>query len=299
MIRGSTSIGDDALLIQNPNSLHFLVRIVDDFLMISTDRHVSIRFLKKINQGHPCLGVRFNRRKTQVNYKVSLKNSRTGKNEPSEISSCCKNGKFAWCGLLIDTRTCEISLDLERFSGTHATDVVTTHHLGNEGLSLRKKMKDFVRPRCCQKLLFSSYINGLDTIRLNFYQTLLLCAVKTLHYLKNSVGADVAGRHIFIYNSVCDTIHFSFVLISSKFRHNFAGTKQECVRAGAFQLAWSDAFWLGRHAFYSVMRREGGHYTKLCQLFSQGSGLPVGNQQELIDVSKHSLGLFPLDRIHV
>jgi len=290
VIRGSSSSADcNVVFIQEKQDLHLLVRIVDDFLLISTSKETSIRFLKKLNKGIPKLGVKINSDKSRVNYPISLQDKVTNNNEQVTRVS---NDFFPWCGLLINTKTCEISLDYSRFSGLQATDTVVIHRGGNEGVNLKKKMKDFVRPRCNQKLLFSSCINGVDMIRLNFYQTFVLCAIKLVHYLNGS-GVSITGHEQFIYNSACDTIHYAFLLISSKLKHGglqIASSTDTNVDSSKFQLEWNDALWLGRHAFFSVFGRLGkGQYVKLCKLFVDER---VSNRKDLLVVSRKALKLW-------
>lgn len=288
VIKGSSSANCDAMFLQSQNDLHLLVRIVDDFLLISTNKDTSTRFLKKLNRGVPGLGVKINSEKSQVNYPISMENTGTGKVET--VRAC--QDFFPWCGLLIDTRTCEVSLDHNRFSGSQATDTVVIHRAGSEGLALKKKMKDFVRPRCSQKLLFSSCINGIDMIRLNFYQTFLLCAIKTIHYM-NGTGISSLKHQQFIYNSACDTIQFAFLLITSKIKHGHVRTLSSSTESDVtFQLAWKDALWLGRHAFLSAFQREGKQYAELCQLFSESSRTKI--REGLLAVTRRALKTFPL-----
>eukprot|EP00985_Skeletonema_marinoi_P023407 scaffold15607_cov89-Skeletonema_marinoi.AAC.1 len=192
-IRGNSSNECDSVLVKNPNALHLLLRIVDDFLLISTDKNASIRFLGKLNGGVPSLGVKVNQDKTRLNYSAP---------GGAECNNLCRSF-FPWCGLLIDTTTCEITLDYERFSGHKAIDTVSVHRLGNEGTNLRKAMKGFVRPRCNQQLLFSRRINSIDRVRLNFYQTLLLCAIKTIHYIDCiDIAIKSKKQHNFVYDSL-------------------------------------------------------------------------------------------------
>lgn len=291
VIRGSTSSDCDSLLVQINDELHLLVRLVDDFLLISTSKSASIRFLKKLNEGIPKLGVKINSDKSLVNYPISVENTSTGKVEAVKV---CQNF-FPWCGLLIDTRTCEISLDCNRFRGSHATDTVVIHRAGNEGLNIKKKMKDFVRPRCCQKLLFSSYINGIDMVRLNFHQTFLLCAIKLFHYVNESNSGTASLTHQnFIYNSATDTIRFAYLLISSKIKHgNGSAAKSFDVDGTTFQLAWKDALWLGRHAFLRVFQGSRDRYAHLCCLFSESS--KPSNVKKLLEVTKRARRIFPLE----
>lgn len=290
VIRGSSSSADcNVVFIQSKHDLHLLVRIVDDFLLISTSKETSIRFLNKLNKGIPKLGVKINSDKSRVNYPISLGDTITNSNKQVTRVS---NDFFPWCGLLINTKTCEISLDYSRFSGLQATDTVVIHRGGNEGMNLKKKMKDFVRPRCNQKLLFSSCINGVDMIRLNFYQTFVLCAIKLVHYLNGS-GVSLSGHEQFIFNSACDTIHYAFLLISSKLKHGslqIASSTDTNVEGSVFQLEWKDALWLGRHAFSSVFMRLGKQkYAKLYKLFSDER---VSNRKDLLVVSRIALKMW-------
>ena len=76
VIRGSSSSTDcNVVFIQSKHDLHLLVRIVDDFLLISTSKETSIRFLKKLNKGIPKLGVKINSDKSRVNYPISLQDT--------------------------------------------------------------------------------------------------------------------------------------------------------------------------------------------------------------------------------
>lgn len=300
IIRGCSSTNCDVVFVQNKCDVHLLVRIVDDFLLISSSKDTSIRFIKKLNEGIPSLGVKINSDKSRVNYPISLKNMNTSK---LEVVETCHDF-FPWCGLLIDTKTCEVSLDYKRFWGIHATDTVVIHRTGNEGLNLKKKMKDFVRPRCCQRLLFSSDVNRIDMIRLNFYQTFLLCAVKLVYYIRSGRGETSTQHQQFIYDSACDTIHFAFSLISSKIKHGDWRTSSSSTnrRSLNFQLSWKDALWLGKHAFRHVLRKRSETETQkmqmLCHLFSDFSrslGMePSGSERELLAVTRRALRQFPL-----
>lgn len=269
-IRGNSSNDCDSLLVQNPSALHLLLRIVDDFLLISTDKNASIRFLEKLNEGIPSLGVKVNKDKTQVNYSA-----------PCAVE--CHNqyrSFFPWCGLLINTGTCEIMLDYERFSGNKAIDTVSVHRLGSEGMNLRKAMKGFVRPRCNQQLLFSRRINSIDSVRLNFYQTCLLCAIKTIHYIDSIDVALSSKKHYnFIYDSACDTIQYTFLLISSKLKNDF-------------DLLWEEALWLGNHAFSSVLKTKTARNESLADLFSEKRDLQGLKRADLVNIAKQAKSLF-------
>ncbi|KAL7479443.1 hypothetical protein ACHAW6_005173, partial [Cyclotella cf. meneghiniana] len=277
-----------AILLESPSALHLLFRIVDDFLLISTDLDTSRRFLNRINRGVTRLGVKVNPDKTRVNYNSlqeteQINTANTG--DPNKDTNV-----FPWCGLLINTKTCEISLDHERFCGSLATDNVTVHRSGKEGSALLKKMQDFVKPRCHQQLLFSSFINSPNTVRVNFYQTFMICAIKTTHYLKTA-GVNMSPKKgDFVYNAVCDTIHYAFLLISSRTRDT---SGQAARNEFASKLSLKDAFWLGKRAFYTVIGRESG-FKHLRRLFREVRSETVGNRKDLVLASKRGLDSWPL-----
>lgn len=294
-IRGSTTSNCDAAVAHCNSHIHLLVRIVDDFLLISTCKDTSTRFLTKLSRGLPGFGARINGEKSRANYQVSIKNTSTGK---MEAVSVCRD-YFPWCGLLIDTRTCEIRLDYKRFGGSHAIDTVVIHRAGNEGMYLKRKMKDFVRPRCCQKLLFSSCINGIEVIQSNFYQMFLLCAIKLLHYV-NGCGDETASltHTSFIYNSAVDTISYAYLLISSKIRHGngraTANSSSEDVMT--FQLSWIDALWLGKQAFFRVFQQSAGLTAQLSHFFYDSSAR-TSNVKQLLKVIRRTHRMFPIDDV--
>ncbi len=264
-------------MVKSPKSLHLMLRLVDDFILISTCRDTSLRFLKKIKFGIPDLGVKFNKDKTRVNYDCEI----------LKLPACNKSRDiFPWCGLLINTRTCEITLDFDRFAGTLATDkVVITRH-GNEGQNLKKKMKDFVRPRCSQRLLFSSRVNGPETIHMNFYISILLCAIKTVFYVEECSGVHLTKHFKFIHAAACDTIKFAHYLVTS--------SNQSDER---FDLNQKDALWLGKHAFLTAIEKKGRAFAQLNQMFSRSMHPPSERFELMNNAMKRAALLFPLDKI--
>lgn len=230
-------------------------------------------------KGVPRLGVKVNHDKTRVSYKTD-----TAKAPASDEDT----SMFSWCGLLIDTKSCEIRLDGDRFSSSLATDNVTVHRAGREGAALSKKMKDFVKPRCRQQLLFSSVVNSPETIRINFYQTFLLCATKTMHYLK-SVGGWHVKRTDFIYHVVCDTIHYAHLLISSGCDKS---SRDENDDKKPYCMSLKEGLWLGRHAFYTVIGREDG-FEKLRSSFHERKNVKVRNRAELKNATEKAQKSWP------
>jgi telomerase reverse transcriptase len=78
-----------------------LLRLIDDFLLVTTDKSKAIRFVKVLHQGVPEYGVMVNSEKSLVNFDLTINDHQIPKLD---------GGKgFPYCGTLIDTRTLDIT----------------------------------------------------------------------------------------------------------------------------------------------------------------------------------------------
>jgi len=87
-----------------PGSL--LLRLVDDFLLVTTDRHHAKQFLQIMHDGLPEYGVTVNPAKTLVNFEVTINDTK--------VTRLVGTRHFPYCGNFIDTKTLNITKDRER-----------------------------------------------------------------------------------------------------------------------------------------------------------------------------------------
>lgn len=87
----SFALGSDCLLL----------RLLDDFCLISTSRAHAERFVKVMHRGQPEYGVEVKSAKSLANFDVTADN---GNRIPR-----CSGMRFPYCGVLIDMRTLEVS----------------------------------------------------------------------------------------------------------------------------------------------------------------------------------------------
>jgi telomerase reverse transcriptase len=83
-----------------------LLRLVDDFLLITTDRQHAKEFLQIMHDGLPEYGVAVNPAKTLVNFEASINNMK--------VTRLVGSRNFPYCGNFIDTKTLNITKDRER-----------------------------------------------------------------------------------------------------------------------------------------------------------------------------------------
>lgn len=88
-----------------PESL--LMRLVDDFCLITVDRERAERFVKVMHREHAEYGVSVKREKSLTNFDAVTDDGRP-------IAKCASSAKFPYCGVLLDTRTLEVSKDAKR-----------------------------------------------------------------------------------------------------------------------------------------------------------------------------------------
>ncbi|GAO14395.1 hypothetical protein UVI_02055200 [Ustilaginoidea virens] len=82
-----------------------LVRLIDDFLLITLDRHKAEKFVEMMHRGLPEYGVEVSTQKTLVNFDVHI----DGKRVPKAMAGT----GFPYCGIRINDTTLEITKDVE------------------------------------------------------------------------------------------------------------------------------------------------------------------------------------------
>lgn len=83
-----------------------LLRLIDDFLLITIDKQKAVRFVETMHRGVPEYGVTVNPRKTLVNFDLKING------EP--VSKLDANQSFPYCGTTIDCKTLDISRNQEK-----------------------------------------------------------------------------------------------------------------------------------------------------------------------------------------
>lgn len=91
------ALGDDCLLL----------RLLDDFLLITITEEHARRFVQVMHRGHPEYGVVVQPAKSLVNFDVAVAHGQ-------RIATSGPDGKFPYCGVCIDTATLEVSKKTER-----------------------------------------------------------------------------------------------------------------------------------------------------------------------------------------
>jgi telomerase reverse transcriptase len=84
-----------------------LLRLLDDFLLITVDRQHAERFVRVMHRGHADYGVQVKPTKSMTNFDVVTDDS-------VRVPKCSPGTHFLYCGVCIDTTTLEVRKNTER-----------------------------------------------------------------------------------------------------------------------------------------------------------------------------------------
>ncbi|KAJ5492091.1 Telomere reverse transcriptase [Penicillium expansum] len=177
--------------IKPENSL--LLRLVDDFLLITPDAAVAMHFLEVMIRGQPAYGVQVNPAKSMTNFSAAVDGILLPRLEGTSL--------FPYCGSLIDTHTLEFHRDRDRIleGGESAaatlsnTLTVEASHL--PGRTFHRKVLSSFRLQ-----LHAMYIddghNSRAVVLANLYCSFITSAMKMYRYMKSLRGRAHPGPAI-------------------------------------------------------------------------------------------------------
>ncbi|XP_068668611.1 telomerase reverse transcriptase [Aristolochia californica] len=267
-------------------SKYILLRLIDDFLFISTSEDLAIHFLSRMQRGFREYNCKMNEGKFSVNFDIrdkcaGFQSNRIYKGEDG-VSF------LPWSGLLINCCTLEIQADYTRYWGIHMSSTITASNQAKPRLTLKRKLCDYVRPKC-HPLFYDSNINGSRTVRLNVYQAFLVCAMKFHCYM--CAVPNLSGLcPKYCLQIIQKSISYMYKLIwhqmhSPRLRYNFSPI---------LKLKKKETDWLGLSAYIRILRKKQSRHIELLRMLKAKLQMyrELENTQELqyaVDDSHSSL----------
>ncbi|TTZ70358.1 Telomerase reverse transcriptase [Bagarius yarrelli] len=154
----------------------YLMRLVDDFLLITPRLSKAVDFLRTLIAGIPDYGCVINPQKVAVNFPVR---DELELEDIKEFPAYCL---FPWCGLLIDTHSLHVYNDYSGYAGQSLRYSLTLGSAHSPAVFIRKKLLMILRLKCDSILLDLQTSVKLFLIILNMercgfqYETGLLLA---------------------------------------------------------------------------------------------------------------------------
>ncbi|XP_010257254.1 PREDICTED: telomerase reverse transcriptase isoform X2 [Nelumbo nucifera] len=236
---------------------YMLMRLIDDFLFISTSKKQAVSFFSRLQRGFREYNCFMNEEKFCVNFDID------------HVSKLSSNRVYIgedgvpflpWSGLLINCSTLEIQADYTRYANIHLRSTLTVFWQGKSGHYLKAKLCDYMRPKC-HPIFYDSNINSAAVVRLNVYQSFLLCAMKFHCYVCELSKACILPA----------AFHSKIIQNSFRFMYNLIKKRVHSVHLGLsfhpiLQLNREEVEWLGLTAYIRVLRRKQSRHIELLSL---------------------------------
>ncbi|KAG5950238.1 hypothetical protein E4U53_005346 [Claviceps sorghi] len=108
-----------------------LMRLTDDFLLITPDKEKAVKFVETMHCGFPDYGVRVSPHKTVLNFPMSLH---------GETFQMATSGAFPYCGTCINDATLEITKDRKAAQSTAIANALTVEFSRAPGQNFHRKI---------------------------------------------------------------------------------------------------------------------------------------------------------------
>ncbi|KAM9303720.1 telomerase reverse transcriptase [Morus bassanus] len=215
-----------------------LIRLIDDFLLVTPHLMQARTFLRTLATGIPEYGFLINPNKTVVNFPVD------------DIPGCSKFKQLPdcrlipWCGLLLDIQTLEVYCDYSSYTCTSIRSSLSFNSSRTAGKNMKYKLITVLKLKC-HCLFLDLQINSLRTVFINIYKIFLLQAYR-FHacVLQLPFNQQVRNNPYFFLRIISETASCCYGILKAKNAGVALGNK------GASGMFPSEAAeWLCYHAF--------------------------------------------------
>ncbi|TKS88925.1 Telomerase reverse transcriptase [Collichthys lucidus] len=185
-----------------------LMRLVDDFLLITPDFQEAQTFLGILLAGVPQYGLVVNPQKVVINFQVlSSESSCPG------IRMLPPHCLFPWCGLLLDTHLLDVYKDYSSYAGLSFRYSLTLGSFHSAGQQMRRKLMAVLRLKC-HALFLDLKTNSLEAVYKNIYKLVLLHA-RRFHVCAQSLpfGQTVPKNPVYFLQMIWDMAEYGNQLI--------------------------------------------------------------------------------------
>lgn len=216
-----------------------LLRLIDDFLLISTDQSLAKRFLAIMAKGDPKYGIQVNADKSLANFDVTI----NGQQVPRLHGTTW----FPYCGMRIETNTLVVQKDREK-KDAYVRNSLTIETGSKAGKILRRKVLSSLKLQMHAMLVdvsLNSKWHVMSTLLANFTES----AMKFHQYL-GQLAQNQRPSQEFIRRLIQETLITSLKICSAK-----NGRKR--------RIGWPEMCWLGACAFQRVLQRKQSLYPEV------------------------------------
>ncbi|KAK6376466.1 Telomerase reverse transcriptase [Exophiala oligosperma] len=213
-----------------------LLRLIDDFLLITSDAQIAKRFLEVMSGGNKKYGIVVNAEKSLVNFDVSINGHK--------IPRLSGERFFPYCGMGIDTKTLELQKHREK-TDAYVNNTLTVETSSRPGTTLRRKVLASLKLQMHAMLLDMS-LNSRKQVILTLLGNFTETAMKMHQYIVR-MGRGVHSSQMFVR-----TLIEELVTVSTK----ICWVKNNCQR----DITRAQMCWIAAAACEGVLSRKQSRY---------------------------------------
>jgi telomerase reverse transcriptase len=222
-----------------------LLRLIDDFLLITTDKNKACRFVRTMHRGVPEYGVSVNPAKTLVNFDLAI--------DARSVSSVGSGARFPYCGTLISPQTLNITRDRDRSAATpHSIyNSLTVEYTRVPGQNFQRKVLNAFKIQSHLMYLDTS-LNSAPTVLSNLFTAFLETATKTWAYARG-LPSPKRPSPALVVRAIGKLAEVAFLLASSK-------TRRARYPGYVCDVRKTEVTWLAYGAFLQVLGKKQSGY---------------------------------------
>ncbi|XP_071409648.1 telomerase reverse transcriptase [Pithys albifrons albifrons] len=251
-----------------------LIRLVDDFLLLTPHLLQARTFLRTLATGIPEYGFLINSSKTLVNFPVG---GLPGRPKFKQLPDC---HFIPWCGLLLDIEALDVYCDYSSYAYTSIRSSLSFNASRTAGKNMKNKLIAVLKLKC-HCLFLDLQINSLKTVLINVYKIFLLQAYR-FHacVLQLPFNQKVRKNPYFFLRIISETASCCYAILKAK-NEGIAFRTKDALGMFPFEAAE----WLCYHAFTIKLSKHRVIYK--CLL----SPLKICKMQLFRKISKDTMAL--------
>lgn len=192
--------------LDGPDTL--LLRLIDDFLLITLDRDKAVQFVEKMHGGLPDYGVVVNPKKTLINFDMWCRSG--------EVYKTDQGMGFPYCGTLINTQTLDIAKDREKNVDVDISASLTVDHGRAPGQNFQRKVLNAFKIQS-HLMFFDTTHNSTRTVLQSLHGAFCETATKMWAYIRCLAKARQPSSNIII-RTISKLVDVAFLLLTGKSR---------------------------------------------------------------------------------
>ncbi|PNH76610.1 hypothetical protein VD0001_g907 [Verticillium dahliae] len=220
-----------------------LSRLIDDFLLITTDVRKARRFVKVMHKGFPDYGVSISPAKTLVNFEMEI--------DGGSVARLPDGEKFPYCGTLIDCKTLAIGKDRGHIKDTVTSNGLTVEFGYQSGHNFMRKTLNAFKIQS-HIMFYDTVHNSPRTVYSNLFESFTETATKMLAYAK-CLGPNQRPAPRMVIRTISKVIDVAWVLLTSK-------TRRARFPDYRCELSKHQVVWLALHAVRKAVARKQSAY---------------------------------------